>query len=295
MTSALKAPAKINIGLRVFLKRKDGYHNIETIFYPVRIFDIVKVEIKKLNGKNKISVVTNSPELKDEKMNICYKAVKLFFKEFRISGYQIKIYIKKNIPIGAGLGGGSSDAAAVLMLLYKYFLSQKSGIASSLRSSQIKQLAIKLGSDVAYFVNHKLQITNYELQPAYATGKGEILNPLPNFKINNPILIVYPGINVSTKWAYNQFKVQNSKFKVLSKINAFSFKRINLFKNDFENAVFDKYPEIKAIKERMYEYGALFSSMSGSGSAVYGIFKTLSELTRLIKFFKRKGYEVYKG
>src|SRR5881296_2004550 len=107
-----KAPAKINVGLRILSKRKDGYHNIETIFYPIGLFDIVKIEINKMPEQNiLIEVTTDSPELEGgRKRNICHKAAVIFFKRFGIKGYSVKINIKKNIPIGAGLGGGSSDA-----------------------------------------------------------------------------------------------------------------------------------------------------------------------------------------
>jgi len=302
MIYTLKAPAKINIGLRILSKREDGYHNIETIFYPVKLYDTIKLNIstdRKANRKSSIEVTTDSPELRSGMKNTCYHAVDLFFKQFNIPGeYEIKIHIKKNIPNGAGLGGGSSDAGAVLLSLFKHFKSQMSGIASPrargpLRSSQIKRLAGRIGSDVPYFVNYELRIRNYELKPAYATGRGEKLKPLPNFKINYPILVVYPGINISTKWAYSKIKNQKSKIKKLKNVKQFIPNEPKLFKNDFEQIVFKKYPAIKQIKDKMYESGAMFSSMSGSGSAVYGIFKDSNGLGKCKRYFERKSYNVY--
>jgi 4-diphosphocytidyl-2-C-methyl-D-erythritol kinase len=301
MIYTLKAPAKINIGLRIISKRKDGFHNIETIFYPIKLYDIVKLSIRKTPLRSQtgvweqglVNVTTDSPELKNDGKNICHKTVQLFFKKFRVTGkYKINIHIKKNIPIGAGLGGGSSDGAAVLGILYKHFKFSIHGMtqrvpAASLSSSQIGKLAEQLGSDVPYF-------TNYGLKPAYAERKGEKLAPLPEFKINYPILVVYPGIHVSTRWAYSKIKNQKSKIKKLKNIKQFIPDELKLFKNDFEEVVLKKYPVIKQIKDKMYECGALFSSMTGSGSAVYGIFEDLKGLEKCKRHFDRKRYKVYK-
>src|SRR6266508_3591650 len=127
MTYTVRAPAKINIGLRVLSKRKDGYHNIETIFYPVKLYDTIRLSIRIRSqagamARDRVRLTTNSKELKNIKQNICQIAANSFFKNFKIpEEYEVKIYIKKNIPIGAGLGGGSSDAAAVLKLLCRHF------------------------------------------------------------------------------------------------------------------------------------------------------------------------------
>lgn len=278
-TYNLKSPAKINIGLRVLSKRKDGYHNIETIFYPINLFDEIRISIKRIPGKeNIIDVKTSSnppAERAGEKIvnrkNICYKAVKLFFEELEIKEkYEIKIFVKKNIPIGAGLGGGSSNAASVLKCLAKHFSNRMN----------LKHTALRLGSDVPFFLNPK---------PSYATSRGEKLKELPKFKVKDKILIVNNGIHVSTKWAYNEVKSSKLKVKSFQNIKTFKLKNIDVFVNDFEKAVFKKYPSLKKIKEKMYELGAKLSSMSGSGSTVYGFFDA-KKIKPAKKYFSGLGY-----
>jgi 4-diphosphocytidyl-2-C-methyl-D-erythritol kinase len=268
-TYTVKSPAKINIGLYVLNKRSDGYHNIETIFYPIKAHDELRVKIQP-SRKNEILVKTTPKLGIDDKNNICYRAVRLFFDEFKIKDkYMVEINIRKRIPIGAGLGGGSSNAAAVLKVLAKHF-----GVKNK---TKLNKLALNLGSDVPFFMLGK---------PAYATSRGEKLTPLPKFKINYKILIVNPGIHVSTKDAYDSLdKAKNGGkkhvlsgaegAKKLSKIKTFSINDADKFKNDFEEVGFKKYPAIKKIKDRMYKEGAAFSLMSGSGSSVFGLFKKL--------------------
>lgn len=262
-TYTVKSPAKINMGLYVLNKRSDGYHNIETIFYPIKAHDKVTIMIRP-SRENKITVKTNPKLGIDGEKNICYRAVKKFFDEFKIKDkYRIEINIWKKIPIGAGLGGGSSNAAAVLKVMAKHF-----GVKNK---SKLNKLALMLGSDVPFFMLGK---------PAYATSRGEKLIPLPKFKINYKILIVNPGIHVSTKWAYGRLNskkqiVNSKRGKKLNKIETFNLNDADKYKNDFEEVVFKKYPAIRKIKERMYKEGAAFSLMSGSGSSVFGLFKKL--------------------
>ena len=265
----IKSPAKINIGLRVLSRRKDGYHNIETIFYPIKLHDNIIVKINP-SIKTKISVKVTGKKNKlylNGKNNICYQAVSLFLERFGIIGnFDIKIIIRKNIPVGAGLGGGSSNAASVLKVLAKHFnfnYSSSTGKVSQL----LQKLALELGSDVPFFLIGK---------PAYAAGRGEKLIPLPEFKVNYRILIANPGIHVSTAWAYKQLRIKNYELrnkKHLSKIKTFSITHEGKFINDFERVVFRKYPAIKKLKQEMYIKGAVFATMSGSGSTVYGFFK----------------------
>ncbi len=291
-TYTLKSPAKINIGLRILSKRKDGYHNIETIFYPVKIFDEIRISVSKLQVstlqvENKINVKAG-PDI-DDKNNICYKAVKNFMDEFKIKdGYEINIRIKKNIPVGAGLGGGSSDAAGVLKKLLQHCHPELvSGsnikIQKHARIEILSNIALKLGSDVPFFLSPK---------PAYATSRGEKLTALPDFKIRHKILIVNPGIHVSTKWAYEQLHVADFRLQVLKKIKTFKISDKEIFVNDFEEPVFKKYPQIGKIKDKMYERGAVFSLMSGSGSTVYGFF-TPKKVKAAEKYFRSLGYKVF--
>jgi 4-diphosphocytidyl-2-C-methyl-D-erythritol kinase len=285
-TYTIKSPAKINIGLYVKNKRKDGYHNIETIFYPVKLYDEIKIKIEKTdNPVHYISVKTNgNPEI-EGRGNICYSAVKKFFDDNRVPGkYSIYISIKKKIPIGAGLGGGSSNAASVLIVLAKHFRTA---------GYKLTRIASTLGSDVPFFILGK---------PAYAESRGERLILLPKFKINYSILLVNPGINVSTKWAYNKFdskyqfsggeaNIKKAGDTELTSVKKFEIPESNKFRNDFEEAVFEEYPEIAVIKNKMYSFGAVFSSMSGSGPTVYGFFE--KGMNSAVKYFKEKKYKVF--
>ena len=276
----VKSPAKINIGLRVLSKRKDGFHNLETIFYPIKINDIITVKIKKLavlNGNNNISVTTDSKENISGRNNICYKTAERFLEIFGIYGsYKIDIAIKKNIPTGAGLGGGSSDAASVLKILLRHYRIKND-------TKAIYQFAMEIGSDVPFFLQAK---------PAYALGRGEKLTPLPKFKLPGKILLVNPGIHISTPWAFKSLGIKRSKRKLMGSINKFSTDKPELMINDFERVVFKKYPEIEKIKYDMYSFGASYSLMSGSGSTIYGIFSN-KDIRAAEKYFKLKKYKVF--
>ena len=283
-TYKVKSPAKINTGLRVLSKRKDGFHNIETIFYPVKLYDTVEIRIegKDSNSKsNTFSVKTNSKIKIDDKDNICYKALTLFFKNFKISGYyNIKIRIRKSIPIGAGMGGGSSDAASALKILAGYF--SKTAPADK---KMLFKTALELGSDVPFFLISK---------PSYGTGRGGILKPLKNFKISRKILIVNPGIHISTSKAYKALKIRKNRHRILNRVNIFDTGDKRLTINDFERRVFREYPEIETIKYDMFRFGAGYSLMSGSGSTVFGLFSA-NKITGAYEYFKNKGYSVFYG
>jgi len=286
----VKSPAKINIGLYVKNKRKDGFHNIETIFYPIGLHDEIKVKIEQTtNPVNYISVKDDNNSKLSGSQNICYRAVKLFIDEMNISGkHSIYINIKKNIPVGAGLGGGSSNAASVLKVLSKYFRLNSVKPISKQSQSRVNKIASRLGSDVPFFLLSK---------PAYASLRGERLTLLPKFKIKYSILLVNPNIHISTKWAYDALdaihasKNKNNTVTKLREVQKFNVKDSGLFQNDFDQVVFKKYPDAGEIKEDMYEYGAVFSSMSGSGSTVYGFFD--KGINSAAKYFKGKGYWVY--
>lgn len=285
----VKSPAKINIGLHVKNKRKDGYHNIETIFYPIRLHDEIKVKIEQTtNPVNYISVKDDNNTKLSGRQNICYRTVKLFIDEMNIAGnHSIYINIKKNIPVGAGLGGGSSNAASVLKVLSKYFRLNSIKPISKQSQSRVNKIASRLGSDVPFFLFGK---------PAYASLRGERLTLLPKFKIKYSIMLVNPNIHISTKWAYNTLdllhasKTTNNTGPKLREVQKFNIKDSGLFQNDFEQVIFKKYPEVGEIKDDMYEHGAVFSLMSGSGSTVYGFFE--KGINTAAKYFKGKGYRV---
>lgn len=278
----IQAPAKINIGLKILRKRNDGYHDLETIFYPVKLFDELNVRIDKSNsGKNSIILKSEKPSGTLNKNNTCFKAVKSFFNTFRIrENYKIEITLKKNIPVGGGLGGGSSDAGAILRYLVKYF-----NINVIEEKKKLIQCALDVGSDVPFFLIQK---------PCYATGKGEKLQLLSNFFLNYYILLVNPNQHVSTKIAYESLglSVDYVKQPTLNAVNEFNPRDKELFANDFEKVIFPKYPILQEVKEALYEKGAVFASMSGSGAVIYAFFnKTdISKLKAVSTSFRKSGY-----
>ena len=263
----LKAPAKINFGLNVTGKRPDGYHNIETIFYPISLFD--KINFVK-SDENSFSCSNHALELGSS--NLVIKAKEILEKEsHRI--FSMKIYLEKNIPVGAGMGGGSSDAAATLHsinVLYNLDFSKE----------QLNKYALQLGSDVPFFLDPR---------PSFASGRGEALSVL-DFTIDYPIIIVNPGIHISTKWAYQNIIPKNPA-KSLNEIirHGLDFSKLEgIIRNDFEDIVFKNYPEIGQIKSEMYNLGALFSLMTGSGSTVFGIYENEDKAMAAEIHFRKK-------
>lgn len=259
----IKAPAKINVGLRILSKREDGFHNLETIFYPIRLFDHLEITVERTKaGTNSIIIKSEKHSAPLNKNNTCFKAVQSFFKIFNIREfYRIDIILKKKIPIGGGLGGGSSDAAAVIRYLVRFFDLNVNDVKQKLISC-----ALEVGSDVPFFLVQK---------PCYATGKGEKLRLLNNFILDYDILLVNPNIHVSTKTAYESLGISPGYVSepVLSSISSFDPDRKELFVNEFEDVVFRKYPVLKSVKETLYAKGAVFASMTGSGAVVYGLFR----------------------
>jgi 4-diphosphocytidyl-2-C-methyl-D-erythritol kinase len=248
----VKAVAKINIGLNIVSKREDGFHNLETIFYQIHdLYDLLTFE-----KSNKYSlIVDGNSEL--EKSNIITEAVELLEKKCN-KNINVKITLKKNIPIGAGLGGGSSDGASTLKAINELY-------QLNLSLSELKILALELGSDVPLF------LYNY---PTIGKGRGENLTKI-ELNIEHPILLVNPGIHISTKEAFTSItpKVNKFDYSELQKHPITKWK--NMATNDFENGVFKLHPEIAEIKKVLAENGSLFSLMSGTGSTVYGIFDSV--------------------
>ncbi len=256
--TTIKAHAKINIGLSIVSKRNDGFHNLETIFYP--IYDLYDELIFEKSNKFQF----NSDYSFD---NIIVKVVNLLEKHTN-RNIAVKITLKKNIPIGAGLGGGSSDAAAVLKTINNI-------CELNLDQTRMKDIALELGSDVPFFLKGK---------PAIGKSRGEYLT-LIDLNINHPILLVNPGIHISTKEAFSQIIPSSSKFEYDSISNIHIVEYPNFIINDFESSIFQMYPEIKNIKETLYSGGASFASMSGTGSTVYGIFKNITDAKNISKHF----------
>jgi 4-diphosphocytidyl-2-C-methyl-D-erythritol kinase len=248
--------AKINIGLNITERRPDGYHNIESVFYPINLQDAV--EIKTIEGeepqggyKLKVSgtILDGTPD-----DNLVVKAYKLLRKDFNFPAQKIHLY--KHIPVGAGLGGGSSDAAAIIKMLNEKF-------ALGLTSEQMQNYAVQIGADCPFFINNT---------PVFATGIGNIFTPIEFSLHGKTIILVKPDIFVSTRDAYALVKPSPAAIPLTEAIKQPISEWKQIITNDFEKSVFAKYPEIAAIKDKLYDMGALYASMSGSGSAVYGIF-----------------------
>lgn len=282
----LSSCAKINIGLKVIHKRKDGFHNLETIFYPVDICDVIKINIEKIDSlRNSVFISSNKPYVPTDKKNFCYRIIEAFFIEYKIRDcYEIHLNIEKNIPVGGGLGGGSSNAGTVLRFLIEYF-----NIDVEKDYEKITKIALQAGSDVPFFILSK---------PCYAEGRGEIIKPLENFNLDYQIVLVNPGIHISTKWAFDELNYQTDELhdSILSKVEKFYPENAEYFENDFEKIVFKRHPEIQNIKDELLKSGAVFASLSGTGGTVYGLFEkdtfnanSLTSLTSL----QNKSHEVY--
>ena len=248
--------AKINIGLFVTEKRTNGFHNLETIFYPVtHMADIL--EIKQADAPNGTVNFKNSGLVIDcpEEKNLVIKAYRLLEKHFTLPA--VNIHLHKIIPFGAGLGGGSSDAAFTLVGLNSMF-------NLGLSQEDLEGYAAELGSDCAFFIKNK---------PAYAHGRGEILEPIDLNLDQYQILVEKPDVSVSTKEAYSGITPTPAPFD-LRTINTLPIEEWrNKIVNDFEKSILIAHPEIAEYKDMMYKKGAVYASMSGSGSAVFGIFK----------------------
>ena len=248
----LESFAKLNISLQILNKRPDGYHNIYTIFQEIDLSDKIIIE-KKSSG---CDFSTNVDWLKNDSFNLCVKAWEKMVEEFGIGG--VSIHLDKQIPAGSGLGGGSSNAATILKGLRQLY-----GI--NVLDNHLEKIAAQIGADVPFFIKGGLQI---------GEGVGDQLNKL-NKLIKGFYLLVIPEIHIDTTWAYNKWKnfLQSSKEKVnfarLIERDKIPFK---LFENDFETIVVPAYPEIGKIKEIMQGKKALYTSLSGSGSTVYGVF-----------------------
>lgn len=243
---------KINLGLHIVRKREDGFHDLETIFYPTDFFtDILTIE----NSQEEIEFVCRSvQDLGPAESNLCVKAFRLLQRDFVISG--VRITLEKGIPSGAGLGGGSADAAFTLHLLNRLF-------DLNLSNERLKEYAAQLGSDVPFFIENR---------PMYATGRGEILTPIDLDLSKHTIRIIKPDISVSTKEAYAgvtpKLPVVNLCEVAQRPVEEWSAQ----MHNDFEESIFTKHPSLQTLKEQFYQEGALYAAMSGSGTAVFGIF-----------------------
>lgn len=268
-TISVNAPAKINFGLNIVSRRADGYHNIETIFYPVRLYDTLT-----FSASEEFTFTVSDPSIPSDDSNLVVRA-KNELESAADKKINAAIHLKKNIPVGGGMGGGSSDAASTLLTLNDLF-------DCGLSLSELKKIAVSLGSDVPFFLNPV---------PSFGESRGEILTPI-ELKIEFPLLIVKPAIHISTAWAYRNCKPAIPKISLRNLNGTISEEEMIELRtkvvNNFEQIVFDDFPEIREIKQKMYQFGALFSLMTGSGSAVFGIFKNNFDAKAAKEFFQEK-------
>lgn len=262
--------SKINLGLRIIRKRDDGYHELETVFYPIGLYDVLEV-ISESNSRQpavenvlphqrgNIDATYSGIEVEHRGENLCTRAIQLLSVDFpRLPS--LKMHLHKAIPVGAGLGGGSADAAFTLKLINTQF-------NLGLTTDQLLGYASKLGSDCAFFIINST---------SYATGRGEILEPVAPDLSNYKFAIINPGIHISTSLAFQDINpgmpARSVREIIQQPISTWRHELIN----DFESNIFPVYPVVEQLKKQLYEKGAVYASMSGTGSTVYGIFeKTL--------------------
>ncbi|MCX6165312.1 MAG: 4-(cytidine 5'-diphospho)-2-C-methyl-D-erythritol kinase [Ignavibacteriae bacterium] len=282
----LTAPAKINLGLKIINRRDDGFHNLETIFYPVKLSDEISIGIfRSKRNTNSVLIKSNNKVVPTDRTNICFKVIESFFRVFKIKEFFIiNINIKKNIPIGGGLGGGSSDAASILKFLIKFF-----NISILEKKKEILKIALSVGSDVPYFLIQK---------PCFAQSRGEIITSLNEFNLNKyKILLVNPNLHISTRWAFENlgYQIGDVYESNINKVKVFDSYAKDLLQNDFEEIVFKKYSELEIIKKGLISFGSEFSSMSGSGATMYGLFKIdeIESVKKAYEYYKAKNYFVF--
>ncbi|MBQ0079936.1 MAG: 4-(cytidine 5'-diphospho)-2-C-methyl-D-erythritol kinase [Alistipes sp.] len=248
-----KANAKFNLGLSVLSKREDGYHNLETVMVPLyNLYDTIQIE----RHSSGLSFTQSGIQIDCPlEKNLCYKAYEVFRNEFSIPG--AKIHLHKQVPFGAGLGAGSSDATHVLKGLNEIY-------GTALSSEELIELASRLGSDTAFFVKNS---------PVLCTSRGEVMEDIQVDALKGKwILLVKPPFAVSTKEAYMGVPLTPNASHLRDILSYPEEKWRDMLKNSFETNVFQLYPQLAQIKNDLYTMGALYASMSGSGSSLYGIF-----------------------
>ena len=254
--------AKINLGLNITSKREDGYHNLETIFYPVPLTDALEVKLMHDDFPSDepcdLKITGNAVDC-DEKNNLVVKAYTLLAQDFKLP--RVHTHLVKRIPMQAGLGGGSADGAFMIRLLDERFRLNM-GIA------EMERYASRLGSDCAFFIT---------AEPSFGTGRGEVLEPVNIAEQNLQgyyIAIVKPAIAVSTREAFKQIICRQPEHCCRDIVHQPVETWKTVLTNDFEEPAFKQHPELADIKQRLYDLGAVYAQMSGSGSAFFGLFRT---------------------
>lgn len=255
MTIETAVPAKINLWLEVTGKRPDGYHDISSLMLPVTVFDRIGIEVEA--GEGPVSLECSEPEIPHDAQNLAWRAADLF-REATGNRSGVRMRLDKAIPSGAGLGGGSSDAAGVLVSLNEHFGKPLSG-------GELERLALRLGADVPFFLYRR---------PALATGVGEKLEfagEVPGY----PLVLIKPPLSVPTAWVYQSLKLTRGGSQItLRNFSADPWRLAEFVQNDLEPVTASRHPVVSDLKRWLLERGAPAAAMSGSGPTVFGIFES---------------------
>ncbi len=252
--------AKINLGLQVLRKRNDGFHDINTVFYAVNWTDVLEVTIESANSQPFELIITGLPVAGENDDNLITRAWKMLCTKYPLP--PLRVHLHKVIPMGAGLGGGSADAA--------FFINAVNDLVGLNLTTEFREnMAAELGSDCAFFIHN---------QPVFANGRGTTFSPISIDLSHYWLVLVYPNIHSNTKEAYAGLTPHEATYDLRKVLSAPVGEWKNSLDNDFEKTIFSKYPVIAQIKNQLYEDGALYASMSGSGSALFGVFNHAPQL-----------------
>jgi 4-diphosphocytidyl-2-C-methyl-D-erythritol kinase len=271
-----RSNVKVNIGLKVIGIRSDGYHNISTIFQELDCGDILKIH----NKNTGFELSSNLDSVPLNKKNTCYRAYRIIKDLFPSAIKGLSVHIAKQIPPGTGLGAGSSNGATLLKAIKKIY-------NLNISNTELEKLSSQFSADAPFFINGKTQ---------KGSGKGDVLENISR-PFEGKFLMVLPNFSISTKWAFDKLKNQ---LKKIDNDNSFesvfytkkSINSVKFFENDFERIVIPTYPEIGKIKTGLTEFGAIFSSLSGTGSTVFGVFNDETSAKEAELFFRNK-YQTY--
>ena len=271
---SIRSNAKLNLGLKIEEKRDDGYHNISTFMQEISLYDEIQLAH---NNSNLINLSLKGLPTPNDSSNLCYIAAKAFLDRYDINT-GIDITLNKTIPIGAGLGGGSSNAVSVVKGLAKLFDIQ-------VNEEAIKLMVSNAGADIPFFIKGGLQLSE---------GIGHDLTTVQPLLKNYYFLLIYPAIEISTQWAYKEYRKYLEMSTIKTKFHPLSDKvEWSLLENDFEKVVLSTYPEIREIKNELQKSDSLFSSLSGSGSTMFGVYDSLESVRKSSDLFNE--YQTYEA
>ena len=272
MNIDIQSNAKLNLGLQIEGKRDDGYHNISTLMQEINLYDEIQLNHNNLNS---INLSLRGIPTPNNSSNLCYIAAKSFLETYQIKS-GINITLNKKIPIGAGLGGGSSNAASIVRGLGELF-------SIDIDNKSMELILSKIGADIPFFINGGLQL---------AEGIGQDLEVIQPLLKDFFFLLICPDISISTQWAYKQYRKYLEISTIKTKFHPLSDKiEWSLLENDFEKVVLSTYPEIKKIKSELQRSESLFSSLSGSGSTMFGVYDNLESIRKASDLFNE--YQTY--